>query len=83
VAEGGVAVSRQVPIDQVVTACIGLYRFSDLSKLRRALDVAIGITDGGEVGMAPVVTLYGSPFVPVVGWQDVGDPAALAAWRPL
>lgn len=74
---------RYVAPDVAALVCIGLYRFADHDRLAKALDVAIEMAGDGEAGMADVVNVYGLPFVPVLGWQDVGDPAALEAWRPL
>lgn len=85
VVEDGLAAYRHVEAGEVVVACIGLYRFSDLERLNDAVikAVAIGEFFEQEAGMADVVNHYGLSFRPVLGWQDVGDEHALAAWRPL
>lgn len=70
-----------VDTDEVALVAVGLYRFSDPDRLAKCLAAAIDDTD--ETGLAPVVNLYGSPMVPVVGWQDVGDPEAIDRWGAL
>lgn len=84
VVEDGLVAYRHVDADEAALVAIGLYRFADVERLGKCVDEAInGRTIGAEVGLADVVNLYGLPFVPVVGWQDVGDPQALARWRHL
>lgn len=80
----GVLTYRHISSNEVATVAIGLYRFSDMDRLGRALDTAIEIGDiREETGMAAVVGLYGARFKPVVGWQDVGDRKALERWKAL
>lgn len=62
--------------------CVGAYRFASLLTLQMAVTLALKDAEG-EVGMGEVVNRYGLPFLPALGWQDVGDPKALAAWRPM
>lgn len=79
VAEHGGLCYRNTHPTEVVLAGIGLFRFADHARLRRCLEVSL--SEEAEVGMGMVHNLYGAPFRPVSGWQDVGTPEALAAWR--
>ena len=83
--EGGYVTYEMLPAGEEAWACVGAYRFADPFRLRLAVDSALEEhgADGAEVGMGDVVNRYGVPFVPVKGWQDVGDHAAVARWRPL
>lgn len=83
VVEDGLVAYRHVADSEAALVCIGLYRFADPQALKDAVDKALVNAPSGEVGMGDVVNTYGLPFVPVLGWQDVGDPLALARWRPL
>lgn len=61
------------------TVCIGLYRFTDLHELRRAIN-ELGDTE--DQHLPDLLNLYqGRVYttqVPIIGWHDAGDPAALA-----
>jgi hypothetical protein len=86
VLEDGLMAYRHVEAGDVALVGIGLYRFADVDRLGKALDEAIDMANelgNAEAGMADVVNIYGCSFRPVLGWQDVGDAHALAAWRRL
>ena len=85
VVEDGIAAYTHVPEGECALACVGLYRFGDAELLGKALDEAITIAriEKREAGMADALNIYGVSFRPVLGWQDVGDPHALNAWRRL
>lgn len=84
VVEDGLVAYRHVDEAEAALVAVGLYRFADVDRLTKCIDEAIGRrTIGAEVGLADVVNAYGLPFVPVLGWQDVGDPQAIARWRHL
>lgn len=71
---------RYVRPDVTLPVCVGLYRFDDLERLADAIGLAT-LASTEEVGMGPVVRRYGARFVDVPSWQDVGDPAALVAFK--
>lgn len=80
IVEDGLVYYGDLPPEEMALVCVGLYRFAETDRLDVAVTHALAQADG-EVGMADVVNFYGLPFVPVAGWQDVGDPEALARWR--
>lgn len=81
VAEHGGLDYRNTHPSEVVLAGVGLFRFSDLDRLRQCLHAALDGRDK-EVGMDAVHNLYAAPFAVINGWQDVGTEEALTAWRP-
>jgi hypothetical protein len=81
VIEDDIAAYCEVPEGSSALVAIGLYRFARLDDLFDAVGKVLFDAPPGEVGMADVVNAYGLPFIPVPGWQDVGDPAAQARWR--
>lgn len=83
VLEGGLLAYVDLDPGASALVAIGLYRFADVERLVKVVDSAVtrAQRQGVEAGMADVVNLYGCSFKPVWGWQDVGDMAALAAWK--
>lgn len=82
VVEDGLVAYRHVDEGEAALVAIGLYRFTRVDDLSEVLDkVLADAHPTAEVGMADVVNRYGLPFVPVTGWQDVGDHDARARWR--
>lgn len=82
VIEDGLLAYRHVDDGEAALVAIGLYRFARPDDLRTVLDKVIADAHPtAEVGMADVVNAYGLPFVPVTGWQDVGDFDARRRWR--
>lgn len=62
--------------------CVGLYQFADAGRLRTAIDLACSeVPRTAEVGMADILRRYPvrPARVPIEGWTDVGDVAALDA----
>lgn len=82
VLDDGLLKYRPVKPRQMAVVAIGLYRFANVVRLAEAVDESIAEADG-ECGMAPVVNRYRCRFLPVVGWQDVGDVNALDQWKAL
>lgn len=80
VAEEGLLAYRAVAEDEVALVGVGLFRFAEKWRLALALthELMVGT---GEVGLDGVVNDLDIPFVPVVGWQDVGDPEALGRFE--
>ena len=84
VAEEGLLAYRDVDLGEVALVAVGAYRFGARWRLELALDFELRqAPPDAEVGLAEVVNDLGLPFVPVLGWQDVGDETALASWGPL
>lgn len=87
VVEDGLLAYRYVDFGEAALVGIGLFRFAELWRLELALDHEIRFAGvhapGIEIGLADVANALNLPLAPALGWQDVGDPAALAAWRPM
>lgn len=84
VVEDGLVAYRHVEVGEVALVAVGLYRFPELGPLRVAIGKARSMAaflGDSEAGLADVVNHLDIPFVPVVGWRDVGTPDALDAWR--
>lgn len=83
VLEGGLLAYVDCGPGSAELVAIGLYRFADVDRLIKVVDTAVerAVEWGVEAGMSDVVNLYGCTFKPVWGWQDVGDEAALDAWK--
>lgn len=78
VAEEGLLAYRSVGEDECALVGVGLFRFAQKWRLALALSHEL---NQGETGLDQVVNDLDLPFVPVVGWQDVGDTESLLKWR--
>ena len=71
----GVWVKEELP----TMVAVGLYRFADLQELRRVMDE---VGDKDDHHLPDLLNLYQARVyttqVPITGWHDAGDPAALA-----
>lgn len=71
------------PCDEGDLVGVGLFQFSNLTRLHLATIDAVDRNLGGETGMDSVVNAYGDWHPVMIGsWQDVGDGPAIESWAP-